>query len=271
MLVAVTGAQGVVGRAVITALTRAGHSTRPIDRTATTDPDTITADACDYPRLRDALDGTDALIHLAGIPNPHAADPPTVHNTNVTAGYNALHAAVECGITTVALASSINAIGGAFSRRAHYERFPVDEQHPTYNEDPYSLSKWIAEAQADSIARRHPHMTISSLRIHGVTETRDTARTQLGPTDSDMAINHLWGYVRADAVGRAFEAALHATWQGHETINVVAPDTISDQPSLELARRYWPHVELRGDLTGHRGFYDCGKAQRLLGWTHTGA
>lgn len=269
MFVAVTGAQGVVGRAVVAALAHAGHRTRPIDRIATTDPDVVIADACDYPRLRDALDGTDALIHLAGIPTPHAADAPTVHHTNVVAGYNALHAAVECGITTVALASSINALGGAFSRRAHYDRFPVDEQHPTYNEDPYSLSKWIGEAQADSIARRHPHMTIASLRLHGVTESRDTARTRLGPTDSTMAINHLWGYVRADDVGRAFEAVLHATWHGHEPINIVAPDTISDRSSLDLARHHWPDVELHDDLTGNQGFYDCTKAHRLLGWAHT--
>lgn len=269
MLVAVTGAQGVVGRAVRTALAHAGHRTRPIDRTATTDPEAVVADACDYPRLRDALDGTDALIHLAAIPNPHAADGPTVHNTNVVAAYNALTAAVDCGITTVALASSINAIGGAFSRRARYDRFPVDERHPTYNEDPYSLSKWIAEAQADSIARRHPRMTIASLRIHGVTESRDTARAELGPADSTRAINHLWGYVRADEVARAFEAVLRATWHGHETFNIVAPDTISDEPSLDLAHRHWPDVDLHGDLTGNTGFYDCTKAHRLLGWAHT--
>jgi hypothetical protein len=27
-------------------------------------------------------------------------------------------------------------------------------------------------------------------------------------------------------------------------------------------------VPIRGDLSGHRSFYDCNKAERLLGWTH---
>ena len=35
--------------------------------------------------------------------------------------------------------SSINAIGGRFSRSPRYDYFPLDEQHPAYVEDPYSV------------------------------------------------------------------------------------------------------------------------------------
>ena len=38
---------------------------------------------------------------------------------------------------------------------------------------------------------------------------------------------------------------------------------ISD--SLELARQYYPDVPIRGDLSGHRSFFDSSKAERLLG------
>ena len=261
MLVAVTGAQGLVGRAVVAELAHAGHQVRPIDIT----PGAVRADARDHHRLSEALAGADALAHLAGLPAPFAAEPHTVHNTNVVASYNALTAAVDHGITKICLASSINALGGAFSRQAHYDYFPVDETHPTYNEDPYSLSKWIAEAQADSIARRHPHLTIASLRLHGVHPDRHTAITR--QPEKQWVINHLWGYVRGDAVGRACLAALHADWTGHEIINIVAPDTIDNTPTHDLISRHYPDVPLRTDLPGNSGLYDPTKARDVLGWT----
>jgi hypothetical protein len=45
-----------------------------------------------------------------------------------------LSAAATLGIQRVCSASSINAIGGAFSRAPRYDYFPIDEQHPTYVE-----------------------------------------------------------------------------------------------------------------------------------------
>jgi len=57
---------------------------------------------------------------------------------------------------------------------------------------------------------------------------------------------------------------------GAEEFYIIAPDTsaIAAEPSLELAQQWFPDVPVRGDLSGHRGFFDCSKAQRLLGWTH---
>ncbi len=54
----------------------------------------------------------------------------------------------------------MNAIGGAFSQSPKYDYFPLDEQHPTYAEDPYSLSKWVLEQQADAFACRYEWMKI---------------------------------------------------------------------------------------------------------------
>lgn len=274
MLVAVTGAQGTIGRAVVRELTGSGHHVRAIDRTApqqTAEPHenvhAIQADVTDFHQLHEAVHDADAMIHLAGIPNPLHDPGHLVHNTNVTASYNALAAAAQTGIDKICLASSINAIGGAFSRRAHYDYFPVDEQHPTYNEDPYSLSKWIVEQQADSFARAHPNLTIASLRIHGATPDRDNA-AHTTDMDQTMLVNHLWGYVRTDAVARACHLAVRGNWRGHEVFNIVAPDTVMDTDSRELARQHWPATPLREALPANSGFYDCGKANSMLGWTH---
>ena len=263
MRVAVTGAQGTIGRVVAHALTEAGHQVRALDRTG---PEPV--DACDHAALRAAVDGSDALIHLAGVPSPWRDAGHVVHNTNVTASFNALSVAAECGIGRVVLASSINAVGGAFSRRARYDYFPVDERHPTYNEDPYSLSKWIAEAQADSFARLYPQLAVVSLRIHGAVDDRVAAARAVPEMNQAMLVNHLWGYVRLDAVARACLLALHVSGSGHEVVNIVAPDTVMDVDSRELAARHYPEVPIRGDLAGRSGFYDCTKAQEVLGWTH---
>ncbi|WP_460959965.1 NAD-dependent epimerase/dehydratase family protein [Parasphingorhabdus pacifica] len=269
---AVTGANGNIGRILVGELTDTGHQVRAIDRTAPAPQPGIEprrADACDFHQLHDALHGADAIIHLAGIPNPLHEPDHTVHNTNVTASYNMLAAAVRSHINTVCLASSINAIGGAFSHRARYDYFPVDEQHPTYNEDPYGLSKWISEQQADSFARAHPDMTITSLRLHGATPDRTNAAAQAPDMDQALLVNHLWGYVRNDAATRALRLALERSGGGHEVVNLVAPDTVVEIDSAELARRHWPDVPVRRPFHENSGFYDCDKARRLLGWTHS--
>jgi len=226
----------------------------------------VQLDTTDYDAFEKALAGCDALIHLAAIPGPHHYPDHVVHNNNVVSSYNALRAAAALGIHRVCQASSINAIGGVYSRWPKYDYFPVDEEHPTYNEDPYSLSKWICEMQADSIVRRFEDMKIASLRLHGVVSERKIS--ERWQKSSDTVARHLWGYTLSSATARACLLSLTADFEGHEPFYIVAPDTMMDVPSLELKERYFPDVEVRGDLSGNRGFFDCSKAERLLGWRH---
>ena len=267
MKIAVTGAGGTVGRAVVDVARAEGHGVVGIDRVGGPEEAIRQIDVTDYASLVSALDGCDALIHLAAINGPGRDPDHIVHNNNVVASYNALRAAAEAGIDRVCQASSINAIGGRFSRQARYDWFPLDEEHATYAEDPYSLSKWVCEQQADAIARRFESMSIASLRLHGVVESRaDT----VGWVDLPHAglPKQLWGYTRRQAAARACLLGVTADFAGHEAFYIVAPETMVDTPSLELHERHYPNVPVRGDLSGHRGFFDCTKAQRILGWSH---
>jgi UDP-glucose 4-epimerase len=272
LLVTVTGAQGRIGGAVIPQLVAAGHEIQAVDRApaAQEAPGVrrTQADVCDYDQLREAVDGSDAVVHLAAINSPRGQLDHEVHHTNVTGSYNALAAAVDADITQVVLASSINAIGGAFSRAARYDYFPVDERHPCYAEDPYGLSKWIGEQQADAVARRYADLTISSLRIHAAVPDRDWAVAHLDDVDPVVQRNHLWGYTTFEGIGRAVLLSLRPQWRGHEVFTITAPDTALETDSVELARRWWPEVPLRRELRGNGSFFDCGKAGRLLGWEH---
>ena len=144
----------------------------------------------------------------------------------------------------------------------------MDERHATYNEDPYSLSKWICEQQADSFARRQASMTIASLRFHWVVPDRATA-ARLGAEMGDAVVKHLWGYTLLDAAARACLLSLTAPFEGHETFYIVAPDTMLDESSDVLRERFFPAVPLRRELYGNQSFFSSSKAERMLRWSHT--
>ena len=271
MRIAVTGGNGDMGRNLIPYLLEQSHTVVSIDRalpaTYMPDVDCLIADTRDFGQLAASIRGCDALIHLAAIRAPLNHPDPVVYADNTVSSYNALSAASALGIKRVCLASSINALGGAFSRSPRYDYFPLDEGHPTYAEDPYSLSKWVLEQQGGAFARRFEWMTISSLRLHWLLDTRPKA-IQNTASMSEIAIRHLWAYTLLNEARRAFLLSLTADFTGHEVFYIIAPHTATSEPSLELARQHYPHTEIRGDLSNHTGFFDCAKAERLLGWKH---
>jgi UDP-glucose 4-epimerase len=274
MHIALTGSTGRVGRAIMEMALADGHSLVCIDRVAPPadapqPPNStfIQAEMSDYDAVLAALRGCEGLIHMAAIPSPGHHPDHVVHNNNVVGSYNALRAAAEVGIQRICQASSVNAIGSAYSRVPRYDFFPVDETHPTYNEDPYSLSKWICEVQAESIVRRYEGTTIASLRFHAVVPDRATIRKWQGNSPAGFS-KHLWGYTRYDAAARACLLAMTPKFDGAEAFFINAPDTSADEPSLELARKYFPNVPVTGDLGVRNSFLNCAKAGRLLGWTH---
>jgi nucleoside-diphosphate-sugar epimerase len=272
MKIALTGGSGRIGQAIAAEALRRGFSVVSIDR-APPPADLerhgevrfVAADICVYEELVDAFAGCDALIHMAAIPSPRDHADHLVHNNNVVGSYNALRAAAEHRIMRICQASSVNAIGLSFSRAPRFDYFPIDEKHPNYSEEPYSLSKWICEQQADSFARRYEGIRIASMRFHWVVPDRVTAG---GWFNAPGAEKHLWGYTLYDSAARACLQSLDAGYHGHEVFYIVAPDTTIDVPSLELAAKFFPQVPIRGDLGGRRSFFSSAKAERLLGWNH---
>ncbi len=282
MRIAVTGGRGRIGRAVTEGALALGHSVVNIDRVSVDAPlapsevrpplvggdvSYLTADVGNYDELVAAFAGCDALVHMAAIPAPFRHPDHIVHNNNVTGSYNALRAAVEVGIMKICQASSVNAIGLSFSREPHFDYFPIDEKHPPRNEEPYGLSKWICEAQADSFARRYEGIRIASMRFHLVIADRAGAAKIFGQETVEQA-KHLWAYTRYDAAVSACLLSLDAPFTGHEVFYIAGPDTTLATPTLELARRFFPNVPIRSDLSGNKSFFDSSKAERMLGWKH---
>ena len=116
-------------------------------------------------------------------------------------------------------------------------------------------------------------MRIASLRLSwSLTRRSDALRD-----DPERRKNDLWGYVQEDSAADAFLRAVGAVgdgsgeeWTGHEAFFVTAPDTASDVPTMELWERCWSDVPIKEgkDLSGRKGFFDCSKAEKLLGWVH---
>lgn len=273
MKIAVTGGGGDLGKNLVPYLVEQGHSVVSIDRAV---PKEIwggpklryfAADVRNYGEMIGSIEGCDALVHLAAIRAPGSHPDTVVYHDNTMSSYNALHAAATLGIKRVCQASSINAIGGAFSRAPRYDYLPLDEKHPTYAEDPYSLSKWIMEQQGDSFARRNPEMSIASLRFHMLIDTYERA-AEWTPRMGEVSARHLWAYTLMAEASRACLLALTADFVGHEVFYIVAPHTAANEPSQELARKAYPNVELRDAFEGKQGFFDCSKAERILGWVH---
>ncbi|KIJ66745.1 hypothetical protein HYDPIDRAFT_174118 [Hydnomerulius pinastri MD-312] len=280
MKIAVTGCNGRVGqRVVLSALRTGDHSVVGIDTVA--NPDTefasdpnftfVHADLKEFEEALRAFDGCDAIVQLASVSHPVDWKVNT-HNSNVVITWNVLRAAAELGITRIAQASSVNVLRGVFSTEPHFEYFPIDEDHPTLPDEPYGLSKLIAEMQADTIVRRYPNTRIASIRLHWSVPTRRRAYRQ----NMERARGDLWSYVQEDSAGEAFVRAVTVDgeangWErGHEKFFVVAPQLAADEDWLELKEKYFPGVSIREGWVenGAKGFFDCSKAERVLGWVH---
>jgi len=169
----------------------------------------------------------------------------------------------------VAQASSVNVLRGIFSTEPQFDYFPIDEHHPSLPDEPYGLSKLIAEMQADTIVRRYPNIRVASIRIHKSAPTKMLAYRE----NMDHVKGDLWSYVQEDSSAEAFVTAVTMEkdkWTGHERFFIVAPQIAADEDWLELKQKYFPHVPVKEGWveSGAKGFFDCSKAERVLGWVH---
>lgn len=268
MRIAVTGAAGRLGRHVVARAVLAGHEVVAVDLPAAVpdegdaDVEWRAADITDLSEVRAALAGAQGVVHLGALVHPRYPEP-EVFRTNVDGTHHVLVAAEEHQVGAVCLASSINAIGGVFSADPRYDAFPVTEEHPSYCEDSYSLSKWLGEQQSAAFARRRPTVPFTALRLHAL---RDDHATALATCDDDVRRRDLWGWTSFDSAAAACLLALHRRTPGPAVCHIVAARTCSGTPSAELARRWYPDVPLRAPLPADAGFYATGAALAVLGW-----
>ena len=273
MKIALTGAMGLVGRYTSAELARAGHQVVALTHHPSQDcafPQKV-VDITDFPAVREAVRGCDAVIHLAAIPHPAGDKDSSVMHTNVIGDYNVVLAAGLLGIRRVAIASSDCALGipWSHSKIDRVKYLPVDEEHPASPDNGYGLSKLLSERMCNAMSLRFPELSIASLRITHV--LRPEAYRSAGfldwTKDPDAGPENLWSYIDARDCAAAFRLAVENYRPGrHEVYYIAADNTRSRIPSRELIRRYYPGAELRGPFSGFESLESNRKARRLLGF-----
>jgi UDP-glucose 4-epimerase len=167
--IAITGATGNVGTALLRALSGGGHSLVGIARRTPAAPhppyDAASWHAVDLTRddhtdrLRAAVRGADAVVHLAwGFQPSHRLD--HLHELGVGGTRRVAEAVAAEGVPHLVHMSSV----GAYSPRTGPE--PVTEDYPTDGvpTSPYSQHKAEAERFLDSFAAAHPSLTLARMR-----------------------------------------------------------------------------------------------------------
>jgi nucleoside-diphosphate-sugar epimerase len=282
--VVVTGASGIIGRHLAAELKTHRHAATCVDlrRAASGAGHFVIVDLNDIEPLDRVMEGADAVVHLARIPFPYTADgydPATrtwrkpdrpgdtvLFNRNLVMTCNVIAAARAAGVRKIVIGSSLTIYGLYYpSRPLLPEYLPIDEAHPRRPDDPYSLTKLLAEHLADALASSTT-IQIASLRFPGVSrENLHATARQKDPMA--RGIGGLWTYIDARDAATACRLALEADFGGHEAFNICAPTTFMDTPTDELLRRYLPNVRcLKTFPESNWAGYDSSKAERMLGF-----
>jgi nucleoside-diphosphate-sugar epimerase len=270
--IVVTGGSGKAGRVVVRDLLAHGHEVRNVDRVPSPEsysPDTpapfLPADLTDQHQTLEALDGAEAIVHLAAIPSPLHATPGEVFRTNVLSTYAAFSAAQRLGIGRVVWASSETTVGFPFDEPPRY--VPVDEDHVRL-ESSYALSKVLGEEMARQFSRWTGAIYIG-LRLSNVLVAADYDHLHEWWEDPQARKWNLWSYVDGRHVAEGVRCALDADVDGADTFIIAAADTVMRQPSRELLRAVFPGVPVPDDLPEHGSLLSSDKARRVLGYNPT--
>jgi nucleoside-diphosphate-sugar epimerase len=273
MRIAVTGALGRAGRWIVPELMAADHEVIGVDLPARAQLTCAyrQADVNDYAETLFALEGVEAVVHLARA-SPHAG-PNAVFRVNTMTTWNVLQAAEALGLGKLVLASSVNAIGAVANvTLVPPEYFPIDEQHPTRAQDPYSISKWAGEQIADGFARRLAGLgrsiQIASFRLHALLDDQAVASAHTEQGDLEKNAPEFWSYTSLRECARACRMALDSSWTGHEVFFVNATDTTLSVPTAQALAHCYAGVPLRRPLPGFDSVLDTGKAKHFFGWEH---
>jgi UDP-glucose 4-epimerase len=272
MHVVVTGGRGESGRWIVDRLAE-DHRVTVLDRDH---PGADGHPAVDYRALDltdagvtfDALTALDpdAVVHWAAIPVAGTHPATETYRNNTLATHAVLTAAGRIDARVVQ-ASSDGAYGFFFAEETPLpESLPIREDHPLRPEDPYGLSKVVAEEIGATVARRDgvPVVSVrpSWIQVPGEYPCRDPEYVE----DLAAGAGNFWSYVDARDVAAMVAAALTADVAGHRAVNCVAADNALGRPLRDLFERHYGAVPEDAAVDGDDSAYSLRTAGELLDW-----
>ncbi len=177
MKVLVTGAGGFIGSHLVEQCVERGCTVKALVRynsknlwgwlenlACIQEIEVITGDVRDYDAVTKAMEGCDAVFHLAaliGIPYSYVS-PLAYIRTNIEGTYNILEAARSLGLANVLITSTSETYGTA-------QYVPIDEYHPSVGQSPYAASKIAADKMIESFTRSFglPAITVRPFNTYG--------------------------------------------------------------------------------------------------------
>jgi len=244
MKVLVTGAAGFLGRHIAKRFRDSGWDVTGFDVAVFEEPgvEFLNGDLTDSASIEQAVAPVDVVAHVGAIGDVYLAgeQPALAARVNVVGTANVVEAAVRHD-SRVVYASTWEVYGEP-------EREPIDEDHPTMPDHPYSITKLAGEslllAAADlrdlpSVALRLGTAYGSGLRPNSVFRIfLDKARrgepiTIQGDGSQGRQFTH------ASDISRAFLLAAESTASGI-ALNVVAPETTSIKELAEAVVAKFP-------------------------------
>lgn len=294
-LLAVTGANGFVGRALCTEAVRRGMAVRGITRSPGNLPAGVEGVAVGNidgsPEWADALAGCDVVIHLAArvhVMRDRSKDPLTEYRRVNTVG--TVHLARCAAMVDVRRLVNVSSVGvnGAYTRRdLKFSDLDVPDPH-----NPYSISKWEAE-QALQVIQQHGTLDIVTvrppliygpgvggnfLRLLGAVKRGIPLPLALTQNQRDLLyVGNLVDIllicaVHPAAAGKTYLVSDGAPVSTNELLRLLAK-------ALGVSSRLFPVplflLQMAGNITGHTGEVerllsslrvDGGRACRELGW-----
>jgi UDP-glucose 4-epimerase len=204
----VTGGLGYIGSHTCVELLAAGHNVRIVDNLSNSKlavldrieeisgqrPEFIKADIRDRGAMREALAGTDAVIHFAGLKavGESVEKPLLYYRNNVEGSIALFEAMAETDVKTVVFSSSATVYGDPAS-------VPIREDAPLSSTNPYGHSKLMIEDILRDVSKADPGWKIVLLRYFNPVGAHASGRIGEDPNGIP---NNLMPYVAQVAVGK---------------------------------------------------------------------
>lgn len=163
----VTGATGFLGRKVVEAALEAGHAVRALVRAPEASlpvgAEATTASLLDAEALARALEGTDAVLHLAGKVSRARTDAAAMHEVHVEGTRALLDAMTRAGLRRLVLASTSGTIGLRAERRPRPATETETPDFELLGKFPYYTSKLYQEQE---VLRRQAAGTVDAVILN---------------------------------------------------------------------------------------------------------
>lgn len=266
--IAVTGGNGGLGQAIINNLSAHARVTSLDITPGQPGVRSRYADVLSKPVLKEALEGHDAIVHVAALLLP--TDPEeSMFNTNVVGTWNVLKTAEELGIQKVVLISSECASGIINIQRMEQscpDYLPIDKTHPERPLETYGLSKLLSDVAAESFARRGK-IKIVSLRPTLILMPGMEAFVRKVRESDDP---DLWSYVEVCDVVEAVHLALEYEGPAYDCFYLSARDTYAKEETLKFMERKFGRLpEVRDPdlyrLNPYAAIWDLTRCEKVLG------